>query len=803
MSDANGQSEPVARSRRVAWIAGSTDFGVASIRYRLIYPAAMLQKLGWENIVTAAPDSLVAKLSELDAIVIVKRLDPSIIRIVCEANDAGVPVFLDLCDDVLDADYRVTGHDLFRVVFDAIAPRLSGLVTTGSYLKHRFEQYGFQGPIFVVPDCIETAALATLGQSFLKKHVVQSPAAAIAPPKEAVRQLKASRDLVHRLYDAVRHPRRSALDLRHTLRTILRGDGSANALDASASQSDPYFLEALNDKRRSLIWFGNHGGPHSDFGMATLLRVGAELREAHARSPFVLFVVSNDHEKWKHLIQPIGIPTRFVPWSHEGTQVLLKKSRAFIMPTGEDSFSLGKSANRVTLSLEQNTPVIAEALDSLDWMHKGVYREGLADAVVACLEDRAGALATASELRAAAQERFAINLIARQWQEVVLAAKPRRTPRGQYGELKLPEKLLVLVNNATDRPIAMAMIDAATRQRLETGVIVSQEACFRNPQLIEDLIARRIAPTFIQRRDARRTDYRWLRNASALFCPSESSLPAHAVPHWLTKLANQAGVRTYTAQHGLVNIGLTDPSASEARLASGTVFTWNDPARLPGWVAPDLRARCIATGRITDPLTWTLRHTRALDGAPQRIGIFENLHWQAYPDSFRDMFKAMVVALAERHPECQFAILPHPAGLWSVKFIKTTGLPANLSIINPASREAVGQTGLAALASIDRVLTTPSSVAVDAAQVGLPTIIIAPPELDVSSYQGLKVVHSAEDAASALFDTQPAELMAGAKAFLASSMLEGADAAERALKVMFPGPVPAIARTGKKPLQVN
>ena len=74
MSDANGEGGPVTRPRRVAWIASSTDFGVASIRYRLIYPAVMLQKLGWDNVVTSAPDSLVAKLPELDAIVIVKRL---------------------------------------------------------------------------------------------------------------------------------------------------------------------------------------------------------------------------------------------------------------------------------------------------------------------------------------------------------------------------------------------------------------------------------------------------------------------------------------------------------------------------------------------------------------------------------------------------------------------------------------------------------------------------------------------------------------------------------------------------------
>lgn len=777
---------PPQTSRRVAWIASSLDFGVASLRYRLVYPAAFLNKLGWVSIVTTSPDSLIKSLSELDAIIIVKRLDPSIIRVVSEANDAGVPVVLDMCDDILDQDYRATGHELFRIVFDAIAPRLSGLVTTGSFLKRRFEAYGFKGRVFVIPDCLETPALIELGRSFLNRALKINTRATSATATAAKAKLKSVRDFLYRFYKAFRHPRRSMLDIRHTIRTVLHGDGSTVALDAGAPQNDPYFLEALNDKRRSLIWFGNHGGPHSDFGMATLLTIGPELREAYRQSPFMLIIVSNDHDKWKHLIEPIGVPTRFVPWSHEGTQVLLKKARAFIMPTGDDSFSLGKSANRVTLALEQNTPVIAEPLESLDWMATGVHRSGIAEQIVKCIENRQAALEDAQALRASAHDHFSISRIAASWKDTVDALQPYAKPRGQYGDLKLPEKLLVLINNATDRPIGMAVLDVARKLGVETGVIVSQEACFRNPQLIEDLVARRISPTFIQRKDTRRKDYRWLRNASALFCPSESSLPAHVVPHWLTKLAQQCSIRTYTAQHGLSNIALTDPLSKDTSIASETIFTWNDPAGLPGWVDPSIRDRSIATGRITDTAASALKSQRLLNRSPTRVGIFENLHWSAYSNGFRDSFKAMVVSLAESHPETEFIIMPHPAGLWSVKFIKTTGLPANLTIINPANRENLGTTGVQALASMDRVLTTPSSITVDAAQMGIPAVVVAPEDFDLSLYQGLKSVQTVEEASAALFETPIEILNAGTKAFLAAAMLEAPDAAERAVRYMFP-----------------
>ncbi|MFN7166892.1 MAG: glycosyltransferase [Pannonibacter sp.] len=776
--------------RRVAWISSSTDFGIASLRYRMVYPAAFLQKLGWDNVITVSPDSLIKRLHEFDAIVIVKRLDPSIIRIVSEANDAGVPILLDMCDDILDQDYRATGHELFRIVFDAIAPRLSAIVTTGSFLKRRFEHYGFKGPIHVIPDCIETLALAKLGRDFLNRSK-NATSGQIAKTVELVRiQLSLGGTFLFRMYKAFRHPRRSLLDPRHTLRTILYGDLSQSSSVKSAFDStsliEPYFLESMKDKRRSLIWFGNHGGPHSDFGMATLLKIGPELREAHRRSAFVLMVVSNDYEKWKHLIEPIGVPTRFVPWSHEGTLALLSKARAFIMPTGEDSFSLGKSANRVTLALEQNTPVIAEFLESLDWMATGVHRHGIADAIVECVEHRESSVQAAQALRTSAHEHFSISQIAELWKNMIETLKPYTKSRATYGDLKLPEKLIVLINNATDRPIGIAVLDAARKLGVDTGLIVSQEACFRNPQLIEDLVARRISPTFITRLNARRTDYRWLRNATALFCPSESDLPAHAIPHWLTKIANQCSVRTYTSQHGLSNIALTDPGTKDAAIASGTIFTWNEPSTLPDWVEPSIRQRSIATGRITDPSAKALKNLRSLDRRPERIGIFENLHWSAYSDGFRSAFKTMITALAERHPDTKFVIMPHPAGLWSVKFIKTAGLPTNLTIANPASREHLDETGINALASVDRVLTTPSSIAADAACIGLPAIILAPENFDLSLFQGLKFVRSAEEASAALFDTPIDVLNAGTNAFLAASMLEATDAAERAVRIMFP-----------------
>ena len=584
---------------RVAWLGSSLDLNIASVRYRLIYPAAMLNKRGLDCHISSSSGELSKSIAQFDALVIVKRLDPGIIQLVSEAYDHGVPVILDFCDDVLDQDYRPRSHEMFRMVFDAISSRVSAIVTTGEHLKTRFKLYGFGGPILIIPDCIETEKVRALGEQF---HT--SKTQGVSDEVRTVSYLRSAKQFFKRAASAIRHPRRSMLDLKKTIYEVRHGPASVRNLSSDASLSDPDLNRALAVKGKMVIWFGNHGGPHSDFGLLTLLRCANELQDAHADKPFTLVVVSNNREKWKSLIKPIGIPTCYVDWSKEGTVRLLERADTFVMPVGDDSFSLGKSGNRVLLALESRTPVVSEHLDSLDWFESTYDAEQMGKQLVSALRDPQAARIDVIDQRSIAHKIFNLGDIAESWSDVIEHAKPYRKTRGEYGLSVSTSKLLVCINNATDRPIAMAMVDQANRLDIEVGVVVTPEACHRNPRLIEDLISRRISPTFLQRTDIRRTDFRWLRNASALFCPSESSHPAHGLPHWLTKVANSAGVKTFTCQHGHRNICLTDPTDRHHSIASQTIFTWQDPDLLPSWVDEDVRRRCVATGRIYN-------HTRA------------------------------------------------------------------------------------------------------------------------------------------------------------------------------------------------
>ncbi len=725
-------------TRKVAWLGSSLDLSIASVRYRLIYPAALLEKGGWQCDIFDSARALIKTIQDYDTIVIVKRLDASLIPLVSEANDRGVSVILDFCDDVLDQDYRARSHELFRMVFDAISPRVSAIVTTGDHLKRRFEKYGYSGSIVVIPDCIESEKLKRLGQSF---HA--SKRGARASDTNRTQLLTRVRSALARYYKVVRHPRRSLLNLKRTLHKIRFGDASARRSNVSAQLSDPELQRALGIKGCMVVWFGNHGGPHSDFGLLTLLRCAKELRAAHQETPFTLVILSNHREKWQDLIKPIGIPTHYVSWSGEGTVKLLERANAFVMPTGEDSFSLGKSANRILLALENRTPIVAHALESLDWLPETSDGAALTESLVSILVDRTTARADAISARSRAYGLFNAGSLADLWSETLKSVKPYRKRRDQYGVSFAPEKLLICVNNPTDQFMAMSMYDAANDRGIDVGMIVTKEACHRNPRLAEDLISRRIAPTYMQRSDARRTDFRWLRNATMLFCPSESTHPAHAVPHWLTNLANDAGMRTYTAQHGFRNVGLTDSFDPGVQISSQTIFTWNHPELLPEWVDDEVRLRCVPVGR-SKPI---------VSGAPfedvirkkATIGVYENLHWKLYSDDFRRDFVEAIRQIAMNRPSVDIVVIPHPAGLWAIKYMTQTHLPANLRVLNPTTPAMSKTTGLDLLPNFRQIITTPSTIVVDAAQLEMCVGVLVPEKDGFDDYEPLPLLASTDE----------------------------------------------------------
>jgi hypothetical protein len=272
-------------------------------------------------------------------------------------------------------------------------------------------------------------------------------------------------------------------------------------------------------------------------------------------------------------------------------------------------------------------------------------------------------------------------------------------------------------------------------------------------------------------------DDRILRDLDALVTASETSLNPHRMAHALTKAARQLGIPTFTLQHGLENVGLTyfdDLHGANVSFASETILTWADPARLPADVPDDVRRRCRAVGRPWTPAQVAAPALPALTGK-RVIGIFENLHWHRYPPDYRTAFVADLARLAAVRSDDVFLVKPHHLGRYLARHNALLGAShANIILADPHDPAWAPFTAPAVLPLCHAVISTPSTVVLDAVQAGLP-VAVAQYGLPLPVYDGLDLLNGFEDWARFVETAvdQPDFQRARAEAFLARVTLAG------------------------------
>ena len=113
-----------------------------------------------------------------------------------------------------------------------------------------------------------------------------------------------------------------------------------------------------------LLWFGSHGSPNAQSGMADILRVKDHLIEAAQRGALELVVCSNSREKYDELIAPLPIASRYLDWTLEGFPGVLASADAVIIPISPNPFTACKTHNRLSMALHAGAPVIADSIES-------------------------------------------------------------------------------------------------------------------------------------------------------------------------------------------------------------------------------------------------------------------------------------------------------------------------------------------------------------------------------------------------------------------------------------------------------
>lgn len=158
---------------------------VASIWYRAFYPAAALRRRGWRvEVFDAAPSS--RRMQRFDALIIVKVLNARALGLAMEARRFGVPVFLDLCDDIFVPDYG-EGQGREAAFFRACAQFASAIVTTGPVMAEVIRrELGGQVRIVIIEDPAETRSHNRMVAADLRRWaaaaIVHHGAAMAYPP---------------------------------------------------------------------------------------------------------------------------------------------------------------------------------------------------------------------------------------------------------------------------------------------------------------------------------------------------------------------------------------------------------------------------------------------------------------------------------------------------------------------------------------------------------------------------------------------------------------------------------------------
>ncbi len=239
----------------------------------------------------------------------------------------------------------------------------------------------------------------------------------------------------------------------------------------------------------------------------------------------------------------------------------------------------------------------------------------------------------------------------------------------------------------------------------------------------------------------------------ALLVPSATNQPPHRAGYGLTCEADAAGVATFTLQHGFENVGLTyrdQRHADNVLFRSRTVFTWRSKDNLPDWVPIDTLERVIGVGssKLT-PVEPEPVPLGDAGGPPSRwtrsVGIFENLHWHRYSEAYIAAFIDNLVLCARELPDVHFLVKPHSAGRWLVKNRERVPKLANIFVIDPLHPDWLRFTAPALLSHVQSVITTASTVAVDAVRAGRPVAVIGDGDNLMSAYAPLPVLNGAKD----------------------------------------------------------
>ena len=149
------------------WKTQTLNVNVASVRYRCLLPLRYLAKGGVHQTICGGADP-VKITPQTEAIVFVKSFRNQDIDTCKQAKRLGVPIILDLCDNIFIEEYALGKDYVPADNFRSMVQQAAAIVTTGEALKKEIERaiapLNASIPIVIIPDGNET--LSDIDEAF-------------------------------------------------------------------------------------------------------------------------------------------------------------------------------------------------------------------------------------------------------------------------------------------------------------------------------------------------------------------------------------------------------------------------------------------------------------------------------------------------------------------------------------------------------------------------------------------------------------------------------------------------------------
>lgn len=653
----------------------SIDSGDLRLWWRTVLPAYLLRRAGVAAKVVVG-DVPVSNFPGASAIVFGGAISALSVKASQRARAAGLRVILDL------ADTRSLTVDMVPV--GAVA-RAAHLVTVGN------------------------AELATLAAAAIGSQVpLREVADAIAPDIGLSRVLASCPVLGARLI--AQSVKLRALDIVRRVRARYQ-----------------YPRQKPDGAGPRIVWLGDGVGLNQEGGLGELLLAAGDLVDISQNSPFRLRVIGTSRRWFRRTINQLPIATEFRRLTLPTLARDLRGADLCFLPGAGDPASRARSTARAALARSLGIPVLtvprAEATGPRGNWAATDWRSALGSWLAKGGRD--------APIGAAAPIHADAGAIIDAWRDVASSSEPLATTgRAAEAAARQPRRLrvLFLLMQVQDLDLICPVAEAASlRPDMEVSVAVLTKITASASRRLRPLRERGAGIIFWHRLEVAGGKVKLQPNEfDVVMTACDGTAPGARYGALLIQAANAAGTATLNIQHGLDNSGLTfgpPPILPDSRFQSRFVLTWGGLERLTAACDDETRARVIPVGCPKRLLRREEVPDFPLAGQPI-IAVFENLHWARYDDAYRRRFVRDLVAAATAAPDLTFVLKPHMGGRW---FSRQSGLtlPANLVVADPQSAQWRRFTADSFLAHAAAVITTPSTIALDAARYELPVALAA------------------------------------------------------------------------------